>query len=231
MLAISDATPLDRPPGHRRRAWASGANVNRCISKITAPDHVRAVPTGLKTSAPETRMPESRKDEPFVDPAHLLACLRCFVEAVQPATPCDPACSRGGGAAAAAAEAELCWEEAGCLVWDAAAMPDDAEYLVQELPELAGLLAATLASSAAAERWRALEICLGIVGNLASHTAPKRRLLQHQGLPELLVDRLLWLDDAPSLAECCRCLATVLDDPASDSGVRPSSTACSLSRL
>jgi hypothetical protein len=176
--------------------------------------------TDLGTSPVKPKM-SGEGPEPSVDPAHLLACLRCFTEATQRATlPAAAAGSAGAGAAAPAAEAELGWEEAGSLVWDAAAIPDDAAYLLQELPDLPMLLGAALTATAAAESWRALEICLGIIGNLACHAGPKQRLLQQQGLPELLLDRLLWLDDAASLAECCRCVASVLaDDSTNDPAV------------
>lgn len=148
----------------------------------------------------------------------------------------------------------LGWEEAGCAVWDAAALPDDAAFLCQHgaLDMLPPLLAAT----AAKEEWRALDIGLGerlacmgsscgglvracgaaastllshpftpepslhalllailqagTLGNLACHPAPKAALLSQPGLPDLLLGRLLWVDDAAALAELCRCLACLL---------------------
>lgn len=113
-------------------------------------------------------------------------------------------------AADAADDEPLGWEEAGCLVWDVAALPDDAAFLVQH--GLPAMLPPLLAATAAAERWRPLEIGLGVLGNLACHAAVKPQLLQQRQLAELLLDTALWVDDAASLAELCRCLASLLAD-------------------
>lgn len=107
-------------------------------------------------------------------------------------------------------EAALGWEEAGCLVWDAAALPDDAAFLVQH--GVPAMLLPLLSAACAGELWRELEIGLGILGNLACQPAPKRQLLGQEALPALLLDRLLWVDDAASLGELCRCLAGLLVD-------------------
>lgn len=130
--------------------------------------------------------------EPSVDPQYLIKAVRSFVGVSQPA---DTEAS------------ELGWEEAGSLVWDSSAMADDAAFLLRELPELPGMLAATLTATAAAEQWRAVEIGIGILGNLACHAATKQHLLDQEQLPELLMDKLLWIDDAAALAELLRALA------------------------
>lgn len=104
----------------------------------------------------------------------------------------------------------LGWEEAGCLVWDCAALPDDAAFLVRH--ELPAMLPPLLTTAAANERWRALEIALGTLGNLACHAGTKQLLLGQAGLPQLLLDTVLWVDDSASLAELCRCLTSLLAD-------------------
>lgn len=53
----------------------------------------------------------------------------------------------------------LGWEEAGCAVWDAAALPDDAAFLAQH--GAPAMLPPLLEATAAKEEWRALEIGLG----------------------------------------------------------------------
>lgn len=53
---------------------------------------------------------------------------------------------------------------------------------------------------------------LGVLGNLACHAAAQRQLLGQTALPDLLLDRLLWVDDAAALAELCRCLSSLLTD-------------------
>ena len=74
------------------------------------------------------------------------------------------------------------------------------------------MLPPLLTAAAARERWRALEIGLGTLGNLACHASAKRLLLGQAGLPQLLLDTLLWQDDSAALAELCRCLASLLAD-------------------
>ncbi len=95
-------------------------------------------------------------------------------------------------------------------MWDCAALPDDAAFLVKH--DLPAMLPPLLTAAAAAERWRALEIALGTLGNLACHAGTKQLLLGQAGLPQLLLDTLLWVDDAASLAELCRCLTSLLAD-------------------
>lgn len=142
--------------------------------------------------------------EPAVDPQHLLQSLRRFLtmSAATPATTAN-----------ADKEGELGFEEAGTLVWDATMMPDDAAFLMGELPELPGALAAAAAAAAAHKRWRALEICLGILGNLACHPRANRRILEEEGLPTACLAKLLWVDDAASLAELLRLITGVLGVP------------------
>ena len=61
---------------------------------------------------------------------------------------------------------------------------------------------------------------LGTLGNLACHAAVQQQLLEQAGLPELLLEQLLWVDDPPSVAELCRCLAALLAGACSISQVR-----------
>lgn len=74
------------------------------------------------------------------------------------------------------------------------------------------MLPPLLTAAAANERWRALEIALGTLGNLACHAGTKQLLLGQAGLPQLLLDTVLWVDDSASLAELCRCLTSLLAD-------------------
>lgn len=152
--------------------------------------------------------------EPSLDPSFLLKAVRSFLAgAAQPATD-DEMPSERAKAPSAEEEAEgedgLGWEEAGCLVWDCAALPDDAAFLVRH--ELPAMLPPLLTAAAANERWRALEIALGTLGNLACHAGTKQLLLGQAGLPQLLLDTILWVDDSASLAELCRCLTSLLAD-------------------
>ena len=153
--------------------------------------------------------------EPSVDPGYLLRALRTFVRAAV-----DSNVTEEGGDGQGA----LGFEEAGCLVWDCAALEEDAAFLLQHgvqemlMPFLTAVAAraasevAAGAAHSAQRQWRALEIGLGILGNLACHPGAKRTLLQQQGLEELLLSRLLWVDDAASLAELCRCLAALMGE-------------------
>lgn len=103
---------------------------------------------------------------------------------------------------------ELSWEEAGCLLWDVAAVPDDAAFLLNH--GLPAMLPPLLTAAAARERWRALEIALGTAANLACHDDARRQLVELEGFPALLLDRLLWVDDVGSLTEVCRCASALL---------------------
>lgn len=93
-------------------------------------------------------------------------------------------------------------------MWDSSALPDDAAFLVKH--DLPAMLPPLLTAAAANERWRALEIALGTLGNLACHVGTKQLLLGQEGLPQLLLDIILWVDDSASLAELCRCLTSLL---------------------
>lgn len=148
--------------------------------------------------------------EPSVNPSHLLKSLRVFVaEAAGPAEAegGEPAFDTAQGADTDGGEA-VGWEEAGCLLWDVAALPDDAAFLLKH--GLPAMLPPLLTAAAARERWRALEIGLGTAANLACHDDARRQLVQLQGFPALLLDRLLWVDDVGSLTEACRCASALL---------------------
>ncbi|PRW58285.1 saal1 isoform X1 [Chlorella sorokiniana] len=148
--------------------------------------------------------------EPSLDPSYLLKAVRSFLAgAAQPAAGEEEA-ELPGAAGEPGGEDGLGWEEAGCLVWDSAALPDDASFLVKH--DLPAMLPPLLTAAAASERWRALEIALGTLGNLACHAGTKQLLLGQDGLPQLLLDTILWVDDSASLAELCRCLTSLLAD-------------------
>ena len=66
-----------------------------------------------------------------------------------------------------------------------------------------------LAASVTQERWRALEIALGLLANLACHRDVRQALLGSPTLAELVLERALWVDDTPALAEACRLLAGI----------------------
>lgn len=93
-------------------------------------------------------------------------------------------------------------------MWDVAGLPDDAAFLLGH--GLPAMLPPLLTAAAAREQWRVLEIGLGVAANLACHKEAREQLLQLEGLPELLLDQLLWVDDSASLAELCRCVAGLL---------------------
>lgn len=61
--------------------------------------------------------------------------------------------------------------------------------------------------SVAHEQWRALEVSLGILGNLACHGDLRQGLLAASPLAELVLERALWVDDTPALCEACRLLS------------------------
>ena len=147
--------------------------------------------------------------EPSVDPGYLLKAVRSYLLHLTGL----PEASASQDAAAT-----LPLEETGCLVWDVAALPDDAAFLVQQ--GLPAMLAPALAAAAARQQWRGLEMGLGTLGNLACHAAVQQQLLEQAGLPELLLEQLLWVDDPPSVAELCRCLAALLAGAGSTSQVR-----------
>ena len=130
-----------------------------------------------------------------MQPSHLIDAVRAYVGGVLPQ-------QRAGDTT------DLDWEEAGSLLWDVAGLGPDAVFLVEQC-RLLDVLPPVLTSAASAQQWRALEVGLGMLGNLACHDAVRLQLQQQQGLPELLVEQLLWMDDAAALAELCRFLSLV----------------------
>eukprot|EP01018_Ginkgo_biloba_P039483 Gb_26867 [translate_table: standard] len=95
-------------------------------------------------------------------------------------------------------------EEAGCVLWDLAANPAHAEFMVEN--HLLDVLL-TMLSVSISDRMR--EICLGIMGNLACHAVPERAMVGKNGLVQMVVQQL-FLDDFPSLSETCRLLSAGL---------------------
>jgi len=73
-------------------------------------------------------------------------------------------------------------EEAGCVLWDLAANPDHAKFM---------------------------EICLGIMGNLACHAVLERAMVATIGLVQMVVQQLFF-EDSPTLSETCRLLSAGL---------------------
>ncbi|XP_062093120.1 uncharacterized protein LOC133798698 [Humulus lupulus] len=90
------------------------------------------------------------------------------------------------------------WEDYGCILWDLAANKTHADFMVENL--LLQVLSANLMVQQSA---RAIEICLGIIGNLACHEGPMRLIVSTNGLIELIVNQL-FLDDTQCLCEACR---------------------------
>ncbi|KAF8681824.1 hypothetical protein HU200_045265 [Digitaria exilis] len=74
------------------------------------------------------------------------------------------------------------WEECGCILWDLAASKPQAELM---------------------------EICIGIMGNLACHESLVNAISMQNGLTATVVDQL-FLDDSACLSETFRFLAAVL---------------------
>ncbi|GLJ12011.1 hypothetical protein SUGI_0181970 [Cryptomeria japonica] len=95
-------------------------------------------------------------------------------------------------------------EEAGCVLWDLAANPSHAEFMVEN--HVLDVLVAMLRISVP-DRMR--EICLGIMGNLACHAVPERAMVTTNGLVQIVVQQL-FLNDSPSLSEICRLLSAGL---------------------
>ncbi|GAB4817750.1 hypothetical protein N2152v2_004796 [Parachlorella kessleri] len=131
-----------------------------------------------------------------VDPAYVLRAARSFLSVVHPVG------VEGGDAEQAEEDG---WEACGCLLWDIAAIPEQAELLAAN--NIQEILQTILAVSISQERWRALEIALGLLANLACHRDVRQALLSSPTLARLVLERALWVDDTPALAEACRLLA------------------------
>lgn len=99
------------------------------------------------------------------------------------------------------------WETSGCLLWDIAAIPEQADLLMSN--NIRDILQTVIVASINQQHWRALEISLGTLANLACHKAFRNALLSTPALAELVLDRALWVDDAPSLGEACRLLSVL----------------------
>jgi hypothetical protein len=59
-----------------------------------------------------------------------------------------------------------------------------------------------LLRTAQSDRMR--EISLGILGNLACHAKPEKIMVETEGFVSMVVKQL-FVNDAPSLSEACRC--------------------------
>lgn len=95
-------------------------------------------------------------------------------------------------------------EEAGCVLWDLAANPAHAKFMVEN--HLLDVLLAML-SVRIPDRMR--EICLGIMGNLACHVVPERAMVAKNGLVQMVVQQLFF-EDSACLSETCRLLSAGL---------------------
>ncbi|XP_058779747.1 uncharacterized protein LOC131653576 isoform X2 [Vicia villosa] len=99
---------------------------------------------------------------------------------------------------------ENAWEEHGCILWDLAASKTHAELMVENL-----ILEVLLANLVDCKSMRVNEISIGIIGNLACHEVPMKRIVSTKGLIEMIVDKL-FLDDPQCLSETSRLLTVGL---------------------
>lgn len=102
------------------------------------------------------------------------------------------------------AAGEKAWEEFGCILWDLAASKTHAEFMVENFA-LEVLLATLMVSKSA----RITEISLGIIGNLACHDVPRKKITSTNGLIGAVLQQL-FLDDTPCLCEACRLITLFL---------------------
>ncbi|XVF19802.1 hypothetical protein REPUB_Repub11eG0142400 [Reevesia pubescens] len=109
-----------------------------------------------------------------------------------------------GGESAGASVGEEVWEECGCVLWDLAANQTHAELMVQNL-----ILEVLLANLMVTQSVRVMEICLGIMGNLACYEVPMKHIVSTNGLIAVIVDQL-FLDDTQCLCEAFRLLSSGL---------------------
>ncbi|GAB2274670.1 hypothetical protein Dimus_009441 [Dionaea muscipula] len=102
---------------------------------------------------------------------------------------------------------EKVWEESGCVLWDLAANKSHAEFMVENL-----VLEVLLANLTTSDSVRITEINVGIIGNLACHEVPMKKIISTNGLVEAIVDQV-FLDDTPCLSETCRLVSLGLGSP------------------
>lgn len=98
------------------------------------------------------------------------------------------------------------WEEAGQDLWDASAV----EYIAVVLYDNGAveMLASLCQAAAAHNNWRAAELAVGILGNIACYSG--RKLLHDASLAQLITELMLPADNAAVAGEACRLCATVL---------------------
>ncbi|XP_057729011.1 uncharacterized protein LOC130944625 isoform X2 [Arachis stenosperma] len=113
-------------------------------------------------------------------------------------------CQQGECDGTSNAGKEQDWEEYGCVLWDLAANTTHAELMVENL-----ILDVLLANLLVCKSPRVTEISIGIIGNLACHEIPMKRIVSTNGLIEIIVDKL-FMDDPQCLCEICRLLAVSL---------------------
>jgi hypothetical protein len=82
-----------------------------------------------------------------------------------------------------------------------AVLPSQVPYDFQVENQIIDVLLELL-RTAQSDRMR--EICLGILGNLACHAKPEKIMVETEGFVSMVVKQL-FVNDAPSLSEACRC--------------------------
>lgn len=130
--------------------------------------------------------------ESSIDASYVLGLARKFLGATAP--PRDDAIED--------------WEGAGCLLWDVAAVPALAALLVAHGVD--DMLVHTAVAACAQQRWRAVEIAVGALGNMACCPRLASRLAAKPALVELLTGAVLWSDNSACLCEDARLLAALL---------------------
>jgi phosphoketolase len=138
-----------------------------------------------------------RDDPSTFDASRVIQLLRVFLTAAKDDAPQQPDAHEDQG-----------WETSGCTLWDLAALEHPAAVLAAAggVPMLQ-LLATTMMER---QQWRAAEISLGTLANLACHPEPRRDMAQSAALAEVAVQRALWADDPATVGEACRLASTVL---------------------
>ncbi|XP_021279279.1 protein SAAL1 isoform X3 [Herrania umbratica] len=149
--------------------------------------------------------PSAPPDELFdisttVDPSYVISLIRKLLP-LDARNGEDEEDSGRGGENARVSAGEVVWEECGCVLWDLAANQTHAELMVQNL-----ILEVLSAHLMVTQSVRVTEICLGIMGNLACHEVPMKRIVSTNGLISAIVDQLS-LDDTQCLCEAFRLLS------------------------
>jgi hypothetical protein len=100
------------------------------------------------------------------------------------------------------------WEEAGCTLWDIAVLPEQATTLVG--CDGVAILQLVIESMVAAQNWRAAEISVGTLANMACHPDLRGALASNRALAQAVVAGALWAEDGATVLEACRLASTIL---------------------